>query len=281
MSISHRSVSLRAPHSWMGLQAWYEQPSGQRFGIAETRILEDILPLLFGYYLVALGEPVGSDALAFSPVSRRWFMGFPGALERRVDLQVEPGQLPFATDSVDVLILSHVLECCADPISALKEVDRVLIPEGHIIILGFNPYSLWGLWPGLSRRRRVNRPLQGGAMHSVPRLRSWLALLGLETLKVRFHSYRPPMHSTVGYSRLALLETVGQRYLRPLGGGYVLLAKKRVSTLTPIRPRWFARRPLSNEGIATLYEGEWSAMMDPHSPPRTAPTDPINDKEAI
>lgn len=252
-----RTDSKQASHGWDRLQRWYRHPAGQRFGVAEAEILREVLPFLFGYYLMALGEPLGPELLRASPVSRHWLMGTGRCSSASPALMTAPEQLPIATDSIDVLVLSHVLEFCTDPVAALKEVDRVLIPEGHALILGFNPLSLWGLWSGLGRRQQgPENPLRGADTCSVPRLRSWLALLGLEMVSVYYHSYRPPLAESPSPERLAFLETWGRRYWRPAGGGYVLLAKKRVSTLTPIGPRWFARRSLPTEGVAALYDAD-------------------------
>jgi ubiquinone/menaquinone biosynthesis C-methylase UbiE len=55
------------------------------------------------------------------------------------------GELPFATQSLDLVVLPHVLEFAAEPHQVLREVERVLIPEGQVIICGFNPSSLWGM----------------------------------------------------------------------------------------------------------------------------------------
>jgi len=254
MLIRHSTDSRQAPHRWGSLQRWYGQPPGQHFGMAEAAILRELLPLLFGYYLLALGGPLTPELLQASPVSRRWLMGLHGKPEQAAALLVESEQLPVATDSVDVLVLSHVLEFSRDPVATLKEVDRVLIPEGHALILGFNPLSLWGLWRGFGGHRRGwESPLRGAELCSVPRLRSWLALLGLEAVSVHYHSYRLPQREPQTPERLASLETLGRRYCRPLGGGYVLLAKKRVSTLTPIGPRWFTHRPVVAGGVAAHY----------------------------
>lgn len=250
---------------WRGLQQWYRQPLGQRFGAAESGILQEMLPLLFGYYLIALGEPLTPELLQVSPVSRRWLMGLTPEVGRQAELLLAPEQLPIATDSVDVLVLSHVLEFSRDPVATLKEVDRVLIAEGYAIILGFNPLSLWGLWYALGgRHRRREHPFNGADVCSVSGLRSWLALLGLETVAVHYHSYRPPLRESSTRERSSFMESIGQRHCRSSGGGYILLAKKRVSTLTLLRPRWFGRHPASTEGIAASYEADpWGLAESP------------------
>lgn len=240
---------------WQQLQSWSQQPLGQRFHAREYQILRDIFPSLFGYYLVALGQPIDRAAMDVSPVSRRWSMQACFSKENATDLLGAPEQLPLASDSIDVVVLSHVLECCIDPVAILKEVDRVLIAQGHVIILGFNPLSLWRGYFALQRRDSQHNPFRIIELCGISRLRSWLALLGLETLSVQYHSHGLP---NLRGAEQAPLETLAARHGPFTGGGYVLLARKRVSTLTPIRPRW-ALRPLAPQSVASLHQCEANA----------------------
>ncbi len=227
--------------SWIGLQHWYRKPLGRLFGAAETRLLAEILPRLFGYHLVALGVPTATDLLATSPIAHRCRLdAISPPAGSSVDLLADPACLPLASDSIDVVVAPHVLEFVAEPHAVLREIDRVLIPEGHAVILGFNPFSLWGVRRLLHARSRT-APWDARLL-SARRVRDWLTLLGFDTLAVRYYCYRLPWTRTL--HRLTLLERLGPKYWPAGGGGYVLLARKRVSTLTPIKPSW---RPVQNE----------------------------------
>lgn len=234
---------------WVGLQRWYREPLGRLFGKAEYAILEGILPFLFGYHLVTLGMPLDQDLLALSPISHRCRLDevWPPS-DVQLDLLAEPAYLPIASDCIDVVVLPHVLEFVTEPHAVLREVDRIMIPEGHVIILGFNPLSFWGLWR-LLRARRGLAPWDA-RFFSVTRVRDWLALLGFDTISVQYCFYRPPLKRASLLRRLAFLERLGGKWWAFGGGGYVLLAKKRVSTLTLVRPRWQSSRHLLGGEIA-------------------------------
>ena len=158
----------------------------------------------------------------------------------KVDLLAKPCQLPIASDCIDVAVLPHTLEFMEAPQAVLQEVDRVLIPEGYVVILGFNPMSFWGLW------RLLYSPKHGAPWNarffSVTRLRAWLTPLGFELISAQYYFYRPPVWQFSLLERLTFVENLGSRWWSLCGGGYTLLVKKRVSTLTPIKPRWHSRR---------------------------------------
>jgi len=248
--------SITEQRDWGGLRHWYDSPLGRLYAQAETVLLADLLPMLFGYHIITLGDPMGQDLLAASPIAHHCHMDFSDfTATPRLDLLAEPSQLPVAADCMDVVALPHVLEFVAEPHAVLREVERILIPEGHVLILGFNPVSLWGLrW--LLGLRRGKSPWDARLL-SVTRVRDWLALLGFETLAVHYCFYRPPLKHLPLLKKLAFLERLGARWWPFGGGGYVLLAKKRVSTLTPIKPHWRPRRRLLTEGLINHTLGKY------------------------
>lgn len=222
------------------MRQWYEQGLGNLLLQQERREIASLLPNLFGYHLLQVGYLGGCDLLAQSPIRHCLAISADlGAPRELVGLYALPGALPVASDSVDVVILPHTLELDVDPHQVLREADRVLIPEGHVVVLGFNPWSLWGVrrfvagWRGDTPwRRRFLRPT---------RVKDWLGLLGFDIVETRNFFYRPPFHNERLMTRLQFVETLGSRAWPWAGGAYVIVARKRVSTLTPIRPRW--RRP--------------------------------------
>ena len=144
--------------------------------------------------------------------------------------------LPFPGQSLDLVVLPHTLERAGDPHQTLREVERVLVPEGRVMILGFNPASLWGLRQragrvrqavGLGGRNATSLP-RSGEFLNYWRLRDWLRLLGFEVEGGRFGCYRPPFASARWLERTAWLEAVGERWWPVLGGAYYLVAVKRV-----------------------------------------------------
>lgn len=150
-------------------------------------------------------------------------------------------ELPFDSDSLDLVLLPHVLEFSEYPHQILREAARVLRPEGNLIISGFNPHSLWGLHRALGRREGY--PWQGQfiALH---RIKDWLALLGFEVSGGRFAAYAPPFHTSKWLDRFSFMEKAGDRWWAVSGGVYFVHAIKRVHGMRLIKPRW-------NEGLVS------------------------------
>jgi SAM-dependent methyltransferase len=151
-------------------------------------------------------------------------------------LLADNAALPFASESVDVVVMPHSLEFHPNPHAILREVDRILIPEGHVVIMSFNPLSFWGLARLLlSWRKRM--PWRG-KFYTRARLRDWLSLLGFDYVCGRQVFFRPPIQHEKTMQKLEFMERVGQRIMPLFAGVTVMLARKRTSTLTPIAPSW-------------------------------------------
>jgi SAM-dependent methyltransferase len=154
----------------------------------------------------------------------------------RAALFTDFAALPFAANSLDLVVLPHALELARDPHQTLREVERVLVPEGRVVIAGFNPASLWGLRQraghmqqgmGFGRGRSLYLP-RAGDFIGYWRLRDWLRLLGFEVEVGRFGCWRPPVSSERWLERFAWMDTVGDRWWPVLGAVYFVVAVKRV-----------------------------------------------------
>ena len=162
------------------------------------------------------------------------------ALEPGAALAADPLQLPLDAQSLDLLLLPHVLETHTDPHLVLREADRVLRPEGQVVISGFNPLSLWRI-----------RQLFGGRGHGAPwdarfiglvALRDWLRLLGFELNGGVFGCYAPPLTRAQWYRRLSFVEAAGARWWPIAGAVYVVRAIKRVHGARLVTPAWRRER---------------------------------------
>ncbi|HEY5791170.1 MAG TPA: methyltransferase domain-containing protein [Gammaproteobacteria bacterium] len=243
MHACRASCSLRSC-----LRSWYATPLGSALAAAERAQLEPLLPRMFGFHLLQVGAlPPDAGLLESSPIRHRVVLDS-DRLAGGCGLAAQPTALPIAADSVDAVVLYHALEFEHDPHQVLREAERVLIAEGSLIVIGFNPYSLWGL-RGWLRRRRGDAPWCGRFV-GLPRLRDWLALLGFDVELSRTLFFRPPLQRPGMLARLERLERAGARWWPPFGGCYLVAARKRVSTLTPIKPRWRPRRGLLPAGLA-------------------------------
>jgi SAM-dependent methyltransferase len=224
------------------LRLWYRTVLGRELLAMEQGKLNGVLTELFGYHLVQIGSPAGGDLLGQSRIKHRVILDGDGTasdflpIEGTIQCIAQSQYLPFENDAIDVMVLPHSLEFEENPHQILREVERTLIPEGHIIIVGFNPYSLWGLTRLVIGWRR--RPPWCGHFYSTLRIRDWLALLGFDIVLVRGCFFRPPLQHEGSLEKLNFMERFGARWWPLLGGCYILVAKKRLTTLTPIKPRW-------------------------------------------
>lgn len=215
---------------------------GRTLGRSEQARLDEILPNLFGYHLLQVGS-MGDRLFAASRILHRAVMAIGADQDTRdAALCAEPERLPIAADSLDALILYHTLEFAQDPHQVLREVERTLVPEGHVVVLGFNPRSPMGI-RRLLQRRRGAVPWCGRFL-SLPRLRDWLRLLGFDVVSCHRLFFLPPVQRARVLERLGFLESWGRRWWPFMGGAYVLVGRKKVSTLTPIKPRWRPRRSI-------------------------------------
>lgn len=234
---------------WDQLQEWYTTPLGEEYAAFEMRTIERMTSLVFGYYMLELGMPWLESPVETGPIRHRIHLDLPGGNSKRLpSLSSDLENLPFAEDSLDAVLLGHALEYADRPHQILREVDRALIPEGHVLIAGFNPFSLWGaprLWANRSKRAPWNARFLG-----VSRLRDWLKLLGYEVRGVEYGFYGLPVQSTAVLNKQSWMDKTGSRFWPRLGGGYVILARKKVTTLTPIKPSWRARRAVLSPEVA-------------------------------
>jgi len=136
------------------------------------------------------------------------------------------------------VVLPHVLEFAAEPHQVLREVERVLIPEGQVIICGFNPASMWGMRQGLQRLGSHGYLPAAGEFISMPRMKDWLKLLNLSVGGSHFGCYAPPFRSAKWLDRFAMMEGAGGRWWPYLGAVYIVHAIKRVKGMHLIGPAW-------------------------------------------
>ena len=223
------------------LTAWLQTPPGQYLLAWEQAQLDGAVADLFGFHALQLGLPELAGLQA-NRMPHRWLALNHGLSLQREDaapapavavaLQCEFDALPFEASSLDLVVLPHALELACDPHQTLREVERVLRPEGRVVILGLNPASIWGV------RQNLGRLLRGGdSQLYLPRdgdtigywrLRDWLRLLSFDVEAARFGAYAPPLRSAKWLARWRWIEGIGQRWWPVLGAAYFIVAVKRV-----------------------------------------------------
>lgn len=247
------------------LAQWLQSDLGEQFIQSERQQLDELLPDLFGFYLLQVGQLGNVDLLSASRVSHcKVIMGLlPDDLSQQGAFQGQSWALPIKSDSIDVIVLPHTLDFSLYPHEVLREIERVLIPEGQVVITGFNPISLWQFWRWVLRWRK--QPPWCGHFFTTMRLRDWLKLLGFDVTHKRHFFHRPPIKKKAFMRRLMFMEKLGQKLWPVTGAGYVLVARKRVETLTPIKPRLEVRQKVVGRG--------WVESCLPHDEKKEAVSD--------
>ena len=226
------------------LRAWWQGPLGRAVIAAESELLTEALEDAFGWEFLQVGAWGAARELIAGARTRRQTVVAPSTLASGADIIARPSQLPVVSDSVDGVLLPHTLEFASDPYAILREVDRVLIGEGQLTVLAFRPMSLWGL---RARGTRDGYPPGMRRILSERRVRDWLVLLGFEVVAARRYLYVSPWSRAEPADGSAKLLRRG--LLNPLpAGAYLLKARKRVYTLTPVRPR-FKEKPAVLGGL--------------------------------
>jgi SAM-dependent methyltransferase len=226
--------SARIPERTVALKSWWESSLGRALLAAESELLGEALEDVFGWQLLQIGAwGCGRELLAGSRTRHQTVLSAPG-FPCGADITGRPSQLPVTSDSIDAAVLPHTLEFATDPYAIIREVDRILVGEGQLLVLGFRPLSVWGLrarWsrsgfpPGL--RRVVSDRL----------LREWLVLLGFEVVATQRYLYCSPWSRGLAAGQ-GTARMLRRGLTHPLpASAYLLKARKRVYTLTPVRPR--------------------------------------------
>ena len=251
---------------------WLSTPAGAYLLNWEQMQLDILVADIFGYHALQLGMPE-LEGLRTNRMPHQW-------LALSEDLPTDQGQLinpchfaahsialPFKADSLDLLVMPHSLELGLDAHASLREAERVLMPEGHLVISGLNPASLWG-W----RHQRAQFYKRWGyeGLSSPPceeligywRLRDWLKLLGFEVKVAQFGCWRPALDKPHWFQRWAWMDKLGANWWPILGGAYVIVAVKKVHGGRILGAAWKRKRPHA-KAIVTIAQNQ-SSGQTPH-----------------
>lgn len=245
--------SAASEKSIIALDGWLQTPAGAYVRAWEQACLDELTADIFGFNAVQIGLPQ-IDALAANRMPNKWQAAtrsstreqlLLGSGSRQIAVALDFAELPFASQSLDLVVLPHVLEFAAEPHQVLREVERVLIPEGQVIICGFNPASLWGVRQGVGRLTRSAYLPSAGEFISMPRMKDWLKLLNLGVSRSHFGCYAPACRTERWIDRFSFMEPAGARWWPYLGAVYMVHAIKRVKNMNIIGPAW-NRKPASS-----------------------------------
>lgn len=240
-----RSDRVAAPLR-AGLSRWMRSPAGADLLRTEIERVQAVVGNLFGYHCLQVGDLAGEDLLCTSRILGRIVVDIDGGALRSPYPLVSGAatSLPIESHAVDVVVLPHVLEFESHPHDALREAFRVLVPEGSLLVLGFNPVSVIGL-RRVFRYRAADAPWCG-TYFGAGRLRDWLALLGFEIIDQR------PCFASAGGARTRhpRVRSFAEWIPPALASARLIVAKKRVNAMLPVRSRWKPKRRLAGVGLA-------------------------------
>lgn len=231
---------------------WFDTPLGRSLEAFEANQLRSVLPNLYGTVAVQIGRLGRLEMMDACNAPSRIVLDLDARADR-VSVRALPEALPFDSGSVDVLILPHTLDFCDAPHQVLREAARVLSPEGHVVVFGFNPVSLWG-----ARRLLTRRPRPApwcGNFFRLARVKDWLSLLEFECTHGSMLFYRPPLMAERLMERLAFLDRMGDRWWPLMAGVYLVVAKKRVAGMTPLRVEWKQKKLAGNFAASPSARG--------------------------
>lgn len=218
----------------LNIDTWYNSEVGRQLLSMEKAVVSELLTSVFGYYLVQLdGGYQFQETLQNSSVRHQF--SIQSSFPKGGSIVGDSHLLPLATDSIDAIFMPHTLDFSTDYHQVLREVERVLIPEGKVIIIGFNPYSSWGLWRLLQCRKNI--PWNAHFI-SVTRITDWLNLLGFSIDSCIYRYWGIP--AKVDWMPNTLRWVSDQLKMHNVAGGgiYIIQATRQISRLTPIMPKW-------------------------------------------
>jgi SAM-dependent methyltransferase len=227
--------------------SWQDLPNGELIVANINQTLAPWWPKFFGYHLLKIGALSGEIDSSQSPIKHQLTLS---EQAQKCNLVGDIDDLPLLEHSVDVCVLAHALEFSLDPHHVVREANRVLIPNGYLVITGFNPFSLAGLNQFIPYRR--NKTPWNERLFSPMRVKDWLHLMGFEIqLDKRF------LHSTLARQVTQGVisnhwHNIASRYFPSLGSVYVIVAKKRVLPLTPIKAKWQIRPRFEPVKVPTM-----------------------------
>lgn len=222
------------------LKTFYQSKVGQPLSLVEAEMIQGALKNVFGYFLLQVGCTSDQNWLSSSRVSYKTLvdncLSCEEAKQYQSTIVADLDYLPIKKDSIDVVFLPHTIEAVADPYHLLRQVDDLLIPEGRLILTGFNPYGCGILKLKMGQHRAG---FQKANMVKISRLVDWLKLLGYDIEQLEISP--TVCFLSQNYQAWSVLSKLGKMLSwlgLETGNVYCISAIKRVSSPTPLGLNW-------------------------------------------
>ena len=236
-----QSATPLSKDSWSNLHAirqWFDTELGLHVLDTEAALLDQLLPAMFGYHLAQFSvqeRPLFSS----SNIRNKFCFSLDSSSQNKVI--ASPVNLPLSDDSIDVMLIHHLLDFSDSIQEILREVSRVVMPMGHVVLMGFNPISMWGFWKAIARHS--GHAPWNGRFSRPGLLMDYLNLLDFKIDRAQYAIYGPPV---ARWSRRVNDYSMGvsRRLNLPIGSVYLIVAQKHVASMRAVKPIWNNRRPL-------------------------------------
>ncbi|MFK7816309.1 MAG: class I SAM-dependent methyltransferase [Gammaproteobacteria bacterium] len=232
------SVLFNSAKYTQQLQEWYLTPAGQNLYKELLVKVNELLPSLFGYHALQIGGLAEDiDLMSSSRIGQKIYMTLN---TEKGNVVANPLALPLPPNTLDLIVLPHTLDISPKPHQVLREIHRVMISEGHLVLIGFNPFSMMGLSKLIFLRSQ--RAPWSAHFFTPRRMKDWLSLLGFKLVATEHVGLQPPIQNERFQQRMKFLSKAEKVGLGRLGGLQIFIAKKRELTLTPTLQPWKPRR---------------------------------------
>lgn len=228
------------------LQSWSNTPVGRNLHASEQLLLDDIFARCHGYYFAHLGPWPAYNYKKLS-IKKRFILSTVPLETEQPQIISNFKELALANDSLDAILMPYVLEFLPKPHNLLREIARILLPGGNLILTGFNPWGLWGLWRFFNQWQRISP--WNGHFRNAYRLQDWLLLLGFEIVSIKPICFTPPFAGEKILERFKFAKHTTFWSWSIGASGYIIWARKKTIALNPIKPLWKKPKKPMNPGL--------------------------------
>jgi len=230
------------------MELWFQHLPGSMLIDIETNHLSKWLASIVGEHLLQIGGPSDMQLVKSAHVAHKTYLSTQfSTSSHSAGIQTNLEELPILPNSIDVVVLAHLLEFSDSPLHLLQEIYHVLAPGGQVIILAFNPFSLWGL----SRFSRGKRGFPwSGNFYSSWKIKRWLRKIGYSIIASKSLCFRPTVHDAHQCKRLRYMESLGQYCFPGFGAATFIVAQKKEIAMTPVKAKWWERKVKVRNGYA-------------------------------